>query len=199
MKSGSQLEYAGYLGCSPAYVSQLKRRGKLVMVKLAEGERVDFAATDALLAAARDPDKEGVRQRHRRDRAARLKDGAPAPKSGQGVAALGGGPADESEAPPDKSDPQLYNQRLRAQIRAANADADMKQLDLIERAGALVKASIAEDRLHHYGREVRDLFLAMPARIAADLAAEMDPQVVGNRLTEEIKATLNELSRRAVT
>lgn len=93
----------------------------------------------------------------------------------------------------------LYDERLQAQVRILRLDEQKKQIELAEQAGKLILASAAQERMHAYGRQVRDLFLAMPARIQADLAAETDPNVVGRRLIDEIKATLHEFTRRMAT
>lgn len=54
-------------------------------------------------------------------------------------------------------------------------EAQIKQLELAEKRRALVPAHIAEERLEHLGRSLRDGVLSVPARLAHQLAAESDP------------------------
>lgn len=216
MTTGTQREYAEHRGCSEAYVSKLKREGKLV---LTAAGKVDFEATDKLLLAASDPDKEGVRDRWRRERGKNSNPELTSSREGFESHAGGGhkppplafqnpdqeqptGEADafpgagDKEPPPESANRALYDERLRVQIRTARLDEDMKRLDLLEQAGELIKVSTVSERMFAYGRQVRDLFLAIPARVQADLAAETDPMTIGSRLIDEIKATLNEIERR---
>lgn len=215
MTTGTQREYAEHRGCSEAYVSKLKREGKLV---LTAAGKVDFEATDKLLLAASDPDKEGVRDRWRRERG---QNSNPEPtgsrqglNGGEGGAAASpshfsdrdpGNDSGEQASPgsganddpaPASANRELYDDRLRVQIRTLRLDEDKKRLELLEQAGELIKVSTVSERMFAYGRQVRDLFLAIPARVQADLAAETDPMAIGSRLIDEIKATLNEIERR---
>lgn len=200
-KTGSQKEYAAHRRCSEAYVSKLKKAGKIVFARKGI---IDFEATDALLLASSDPAKLGVTERWA---ARRGGDVAFGPETGAGAAAgedpVGAvGPDNEDPATgaaPPGVDRKLYEDHLRARVRSARLEGDRRELELLEQAGELVRARDVEERIFAYGREIRDLFMGLPARVQADLAAETDPVAVGKRLDEEIKVMLHELSRRVVT
>jgi hypothetical protein len=207
MTVGTQRRYAEHRGCSEAYISKKKREGQIVFT--ADG-LVDFDATDRLLGVSADPDKEGVRERWRREKAAQSHGAGAtmagvdqAGATGRDARARGGEQPDDfpdssgqDGAPPAGSGNPLYDERLEVQIRTLRLDEQRKQLELARYAGTLILAVDAEERQHAYGREVRDAFLALPARLAADLAADTDPQSVARRLNDEIKAALHELTRR---
>ena len=201
VKTGSQKDYAAHRGCSEAYVSKLKKSGKIVF---ASKGIIDFAATDDLLLASSDPAKQGVAERWAAHRGG---DAALGPEIGEGLAtgedpAGSMGPDNEDPATgaaPPGVDRKLYEDHLRARVRSARLEGDRRELELLEQAGELVRARDVEERIFAYGREIRDLFMGLPARVQADLAAETDPVAVGKRLDEEIKVMLHELSRRVVT
>jgi hypothetical protein len=278
MTKGSQREYADHLECSESYVSRLKRQGRLVFD--ADG-LVDFAASDALVAASRDPDKEGVSERWRIEKGSAAADIAAASAGARkgSVAAAGvlaDAPLREGEIPARAADPAstntasagksaagragndgpapaavnrntsgpstsavraeaagantgqthdepraagelpldapdlpggdastdaqpgrtaedrlLYRRRLQAQAGAAEYDQAMKEIELHERAGSLMRVSDARDRMYAYGRHVRDVWQSLESRMTPALSAEQLAT-----LRTEIKATLHELERR---
>jgi phage terminase Nu1 subunit (DNA packaging protein) len=59
VKELSQTEYATARGVSPAYVTKLKRQGRLV---LTPGGKVNVEATDRLIESTRDPARGGDRR-----------------------------------------------------------------------------------------------------------------------------------------
>lgn len=201
VKTGSQKEYAAHRGCSEAYVSKLKKAGKIVF---AGKGLIDFEATDQLLLTASDPTKLGVAERWAAQRGGGV---MPGDEVGAGVASSDGRIAatdPEGDDLPAGGAPagvnrELYEDHLRARVRSARLEGDRRELELLEQAGELVRARDVEERIFAYGREIRDLFMGLPARVQADLAAETDPVAVGKRLDEEIKVMLHELSRRVVT
>lgn len=74
-------------------------------------------------------------------------------------------------------------------IRAI-AQARLAQLDVAEREGQLVKAEAVGRQWFEVCRRSRDQVLALPARIAADLAAEVDPVKVAIVLEKELAQCL---------
>lgn len=189
MTTGTQRGYADHLGVSESYVSRLKRTGKLVLV---DG-LVDFEQSDVLVAGSRDPDKEGGRDRWRREK------GRPA--AGDVAAQTGVDPAgslDQDDEPEPGGTPrsprasnELYDQRLRAQIKTAERDSQIKDVELHERAGSLMSVAAFKDRVHTYGRFVRDTVQGIEARMSPHLDAEQL-----RLLRQEIQSTLHELDRR---
>ena len=184
MTTGTQREYADHLEVSESYVSRLKRQGKLVF----EGAAVDFEKSDALIAASRDPDRESQRDRWRREKGSTAGDIAAANQAQDD-------PEDVDDEPgaarPPRAGNELYEQRLKAQIRAAERDAMIKDLELHERAGSLMMLSALKDRMFAYGRAVRDTVQGIEARMSPHLDAEQL-----RVLRQEITTTLHELDRR---
>lgn len=184
MTTGTQKEYSIHLDCSESYVSRLKRQGKLVF----DGDLVDFEKSDALVAAARDPDREGQRDHQRQakgglstgDRAAAGADDEPDAGEETGAAPKAAG-----------ANKELFDQRLRAQVRAAEHTADINELDLHERAGSVMSVGVFRDRVYAYGRHVRDTWQSLEARMSPHLDSEQL-----RILRQEIQTIQHELDRR---
>lgn len=197
MTTGTQSAFADHLGCSGSYVSRLKRLGRLVFT---DDGLVDFEKSKALIAAARDPDHEGGAERWRREkgrpavgdiaaasRQTDTSDDAPTGAPGHEPAA----PEDAVDQPATGASRELYEQRLRAQIRREEHQAATAEIELHLRAGSLIRVSDAKDRQFVYGRLVRDTVLGIGDRMAPHLTPEQRAQ-----LHTELKATLHELERR---
>lgn len=73
--------------------------------------------------------------------------------------------------------------------------AQMAELKYMEQAGELVKAKEVERKAFELGRKVRDSILAIPVRLAHELAAETDPHTVEVMLTKELVSSLERLSK----
>jgi hypothetical protein len=103
---------------------------------------------------------------------------------------LGTPPAETVARGPGKDDPFGYQQ---ARARREEIERALKQLDLLERRGALVRASEVEKAAAETARQVRNAMLAIPDR----LAPVLDPANPGRAhklLTDEIGKALRELS-----
>jgi len=72
--------------------------------------------------------------------------------------------------------------------------ARMAKLDFEERSGKLVDADQVRAQIFTLGRRVRDTLLGLPDRLAPVLAGQADQAVIHRVLSEEILASLNELS-----
>ena len=83
-------------------------------------------------------------------------------------------------------------QEARAIREALNAR--LTRLDYEERLQTLVPAEEVKREAFEMGRNFRDRMLAIPARIAASLAAETDVKNVERRLAQEIRRALEELA-----
>lgn len=73
------------------------------------------------------------------------------------------------------------------------ADAEHAELKLAELKSALVQRVAVVRAARTAGRTIRDAFVALPPKVAAELASMTDPRMVENRLAEAIRDTLNNL------
>lgn len=96
-----------------------------------------------------------------------------------------------SQAKQRDAAPASY-QEARAIREALNAR--LTRLDYEERLKQLVPATEVRREAFETGRTFRDRMLAIPARVAASLAAESDVKRVEARLTGEIRRALEELA-----
>lgn len=208
---GTQAEYADHLGCKPPYVTKLKAQGRLRLVDTEAGLRVDFDASDAAIAASRDAAKEGVRERWARERlgsTARAEAaavsaalaGRPNPANGLDVDPV---PASAETAPSgqDRASRELYEARLRAQIRTEQARAQVAELELLERAGALVRAVDVQDAMMRHGRAVNQMVLTtlvprLAQLVAPHVSEAQQLQTLRSGMESEAKVVLNELASR---
>ena len=79
-------------------------------------------------------------------------------------------------------------------IREAYA-ARLAKLEYEERTAKLISSDEVEMRTFILARRLRDRMQTIPRRLAAALAAELDPRVIEQRLDDEIRQALEELSR----
>ena len=79
-------------------------------------------------------------------------------------------------------------------IREAYA-ARLAKLEYEERTAKLISSDEVEMRTFNLARRLRDRMQTIPRRLAAALAAEQDPRVIEQRLEDEIRQALEELSR----
>ncbi len=80
-----------------------------------------------------------------------------------------------------------------ALIRRTVLDVEKRELDLKIRSGELVEAAAVKRTFYKAGRQVRDQLLAIPNRVSALLAAELEPNKVHDMLSKEISQALHEL------
>jgi len=81
-----------------------------------------------------------------------------------------------------------------ASARKVDLDADLKALQLQRERGELIDVAAVRSEAFRGARVVRDSIMAIPDRIAAELAAESAPQKVHGRLVEELAAACETLS-----
>ena len=153
----SQKDFAALRGVSEPMVVKWKRKGRLVMSE--DGKRVRVAESIALLEATRDPGRGGDR-------------------TGKAAAAPQG--AASAPVPPDGSD--LNYQREAA--RDKRASAMQRELELAEKAGALVVSVDVEHRIAGHVRAATDYLASSRRRIAPTLALEADARKVEQLLEE---------------
>lgn len=71
--------------------------------------------------------------------------------------------------------------------------AKLAELDYNERAGKLVNADRVKAESFKIGRRVRDALLAVPERVAAELASMEEPREIAIYLKEQLAAALKDL------
>ena len=79
-------------------------------------------------------------------------------------------------------------------IRTQRATADIKEMEAKEKAGKLIDVEVVKKQAFTAGRNVREAFQNLPARISAELACETDPHRVESKLENEIRIILENLS-----
>lgn len=79
-------------------------------------------------------------------------------------------------------------------IREAYA-ARLAKLEYEERTGKLISAEDVSVRTFNLARRMRDRMLTLPRRLSAAFAAEQDARTIEQRLEDEIRQALEELSQ----
>ncbi|MHB1098522.1 MAG: hypothetical protein ACYCZR_03090 [Burkholderiales bacterium] len=80
-------------------------------------------------------------------------------------------------------------------IRREKAEALKIELQLAEMCGKLVERAKVEAASYQVGRLLRDMVLAVPGKLAAELAAISDPMQIEIRMRDELRKVLSEISR----
>lgn len=177
----SQSDFAELIKVKPPYVTRLKQKGRLVLT--ADGKRVLVAESIARIRAARDPARGGDRSAGAGDAgAARGTSNTPTAREAFGPQPQGNGLVYQDEA-----------------AREKRAAAQLRELELGERAGSLVIAAEVDLQVFNLARAARDALMAIPDRVATILAAETDPIAVHARLTAECRKVCDELAARDAT
>lgn len=171
----TQTEYAGARGWSPAYVSKLKRQGRVVFTKAG---LVNVEATDRLIENTRDPARGGDRR----------------PVATPSIA--GGNPDGNASAPARTEDSEsAYREAAR---RERIAKARLAELELAEAAGQLVRTDQVERVLFGLARQTMDALLSLPDRLCDGLAVEQDPFKCKALLDAELRAVVRQMKESAV-
>lgn len=167
----SQAAFARRKNWNRSTVTRRKAQGLIVM----QGELVDVEATEARLAAAADPLKEGVRQRHERARRSH-----------------GGEPS-------TRVDPNDTGYQLLTKHRAAAEQerATLLRLEREEKEGLLVDADVARRRTFQLARAGRDAVMNLRYRIDPLLAGEADLAKRAEIWDRETRLICEEISRAA--
>lgn len=106
-------------------------------------------------------------------------------------------PADNgSEAP--ASDAESDNQSYwRAKAQREATMAELAKIDLAKARRELVAVAEVERGLHEAARMLRDMILAVPSRVAAEMVAASDAGVAQRLLREQLTAVLDQFERLA--
>lgn len=170
----SQKEYADARGVSAAYVTKLKKAGRLV---LTPGGKVNLEATDRLVEATRDPSRGGDRR--------------PAPA---GASEFPAG-APQSRDPAGGTDIAYRDAMHRERI----AKARLAELELAEAAGQLVRRDQVERVLFGLARQAQDAMLALSERLAGPLSTETDPFRIAALIDTEVRAIAQTMADAKIT
>lgn len=169
----SKADFARRKGWNKSTVTRYAQAGRLVMT---DDGQVDVEASEARLASMADPLKEGVRQRHQRER-----DGD---EPGAGVRASG--------------NDTTYQLLTKHRAAAEHARAELLRLELQEKEGRLVDAEAVRRRALLTSRAARNAVMNLRFRIDPLLAGEADPVKRAVIWDRETRAICEELARAAV-
>jgi hypothetical protein len=170
----TQAEYAAARGKSPAYISKLKRQGRLVFTRAG---MVNVEASDRLIENTRDPARGGDRR----------------PAAERGDAASAATPATSSARGEDGD--SAYREAAR---RERIAKARLAELELAETAGQLVRTEQVERVLFGMARQTMEALLALPDRLCDALAVEADPFRCKTLLDAELRAIVKQMQESAI-
>ena len=179
MTTLTQAQFARHLGVDRAHVTRLKHAGRLVMT---DDGHVRVEESEARIAATADPAKDHVAERHAAGRAAAV-DGQKATKNASDD--------DEDDEPPVEG-PSFH----KARARREEANANLAEIELAERAGALMETAAVRAVLADVGATCRAALETLPAILAPQLATLNDDHAIRQLLEEHINAALNELCDR---
>jgi len=166
----SLAEFARRKGWHRSTATRRAQQGKLV---LTEDGRVDVEASEARLTATSDPTKEGVRQRHARNRQS-------------------AGAGDTTKASPNDTTYELLTKHRAA---AEYNRAELLRLELEEKEGRLVDADAVRKYAFGLARAARNALVHLRFRIDPLLAGETDRAKRMEVWDRETRAICDELAR----
>lgn len=180
----SRADFARMRGWNRSYVTKLSQQGRLVLSP--DGKLVDVPATLARLSESSDPGRAHVAARHAADRtekhvSAYVRPDAP---SGDGVV--------PPKAGADGVDESGY---WKSKGRREAALAEMAELELQSKMGALVDRAKVEHAVESLHRMLRDNVLGLPTRLAPELASMTDAFEIEVKMRTAIRALLEDLSK----
>lgn len=180
MTTLTQAQFARHLGVDRAHVTRLKHTGRLVMT---DDNHVRVEESEARIAATADPAKAQVAERHAAARAAAVDGKKPAKTAA---------PEDDEGDEPPVGGPDYQ----KARARREEANANLAEIELAERAGGLMETAAVRAVLADVGATCRAALETLPAILAPQLATLNDDHAIRQLLEEHIGAALNELCDR---
>lgn len=175
MTTGSLSDYADHIGSSPAYVTKLKKTGRLVMREEAGRQVVDFELSDRL-----------------------IRNTADLSKARNGANAAPGRPPSAPLAPiAETGRVDAIFRQAQAQERAYNAK--MAELEYRKMASELVSVEQVRAEASRLAAALRESIMQVPARLAPVLAAEANAGRVHDLLQAELRQVLLQLTEAAAT
>ena len=179
----SKTEFAARRGWAKSYVSKLANQDRLV---LTEDGKVELEATEALLAESADPSKAAVTARHQQDRIQRGVRSQLSPEVEPTFTAAPQPALSPASKLPDFQKARAHREYYLAQL----AEAEFHKVQ-----GSQVQLEAVKTGAFNAGRLLRDQLLGMPPQLAPELAAMTDPWEIERRLTDAIRASLEEAER----
>ncbi|KMM80667.1 hypothetical protein [Pseudomonas deceptionensis] len=179
----SKTEFAARRGWAKSYVSKLANQDRLV---LTEAGKVDLEATEALLAESSDPSKAAVTARHQQDRIQRGVKSQLSPEVEPTSMAAPQPAISPASKLPDFQKARAHREYYLAQL----AEAEFHKVQ-----GSQVQLEAVKTGAFNAGRLLRDQLLGMPPQLAPELAAMTDPWEIERRLTDAIRASLEDAER----
>lgn len=181
----SKSAFAAHIGKAPSYITWLRKNNRLVLST--DEKQVNVDATIALIRATADPTKAAVAARHQEARVLRdvtsqlspLVESTPNMAAPQPVI----GPAGKQ---PDFQKARAHREYYLAQL----AEAEFHKVQ-----GSQVELDAVKTGAFNAGRLLRDQLLSMPPQLAPELAAMTDPWEIERRLTDAIRASLEDAER----
>jgi len=173
MTTETQADFARRIEASRQHVTNLKRRGLLVMA----GEQVDVEASLARMADMADPSKQGVVDHHAAERAEKSEAPPFEPPVRDEVAGRAGSAYQQARA-------------MREKYAAMQAKTNYER-----ETGTLLKADEVRSAVADGDAIVRNRLESLPDILAPQLAALNDEQKIRTLLLDYIEQTLAELSR----
>ena len=179
MNTGSYSEYARHIGASPAYVTKLKRQGRIVTVERDGKTVVNFDASDRM-----------VRNTTDLGRAANGKNAGGGTKFAEIAASapvaddFGGGRFDV-----------LYR---KAQTQEKVFNAKLAQLEFEKASGKLIERDRASAGAFSAFRQLRDALGVLPRKVAPAAAVATDVREVDALIARAIRETLDLFANRTL-
>ena len=169
----TQAEYAKHRGCSQVAVHKAVKAGRISLIN----DRIDPAVADIQWA-------QNTRAR------ATVKPPASVASVGD-VAPPPGTPRDEARADEPRAGDDGY---WSARVRREKAEAEAAELNTAKLAGTLISVDAVKAVLGNAYVVTREAILNIPARIAAQLAAETDAGAIQSALHTELHRALTTLA-----
>jgi hypothetical protein len=180
----SKAAFARRKGWNRSTATRYAEAGKIVVTT--DG-LVDVEASERLLAQAKDPLKEGVRQRHQRE-----------PRRRDGGHDHGGSGGDRQSATRHARGSERHELPAADEAprgRRGRARAELLRLELEEKEGRLVDAEVARKRTFQLARAGRDAVMNLRFRIDPLLAGESDPAKRAEIWDRETRQICEEIAR----
>lgn len=169
---GSFSDYARHISASPAYVSKLRKQGRLVVLVGEDGkELVDFALSDRLIKNTTDVAKAG--------------NGANAKRDGDAGSRIGVEVLRSND---------VFLRRQETLMAKDEIELKLREIELREREGELVDRTRVEEAGARIARLLRDTIMGLPVRVAPDLALAGSAWEIEQRLTAALRKVLDDFT-----
>lgn len=186
--NATQAEFAALMGWTPGRVSQLKKAGRLVLT--ADG-RVDVERSQALIQSTATPSKQGVAERHARERAG---------LRGPGLVRRdppAHDPADDADGSlvVTESADQIALRRARAAADREEELAALARMERLREEGRSLDRAAAERAMTDAATATRTALERLADKLALPLAAESDPNAVHALITAAVDEICDDLAQ----